>query len=383
MTTEPTQSSVTITAQRVTEKDVHDACKTILLTGTYPSVEKIQLHLGRNTGSKKGSSTTVHKYQRTWLDMLKQSQDILLPSPIPQTALDAIVEMWSTIKNQVALEYTELEKQLSDDLDQARTQHQIAQSKNKSLQTMLEGMESSYQSIKSQLATTAEQNTKLISEISTLNTTIDNLESRYSQLQDNHEAEKTRLTARYERAIMQLDTELEAANTAKQEASEQIKHERERSTQEINRWMREVDTARQEIKTVTENSKATQSRLSAEVNLAHKQAQSAQIQLSNLKDTYHELRSQNSDINNQLQQQKAENERLLQTINQKSQKDFHEGIFYSSCIIASIHDEPAIAADILMHAGLTQSDVSYLDPTEKEQLKVLAQKDTRIRLTGL
>jgi chromosome segregation ATPase len=275
--------------QRVTEKHVHDACQSILLTGTYPSVEKIQLHLGRDTNSKKGSSTTVHKYQRTWLENLKQSQEILLPSPIPQSALDAIVEMWAIVKNQASQEYSEIERQLTEDLKQSEAREHASSTKNSTLRLALDDLESTYHATQSKLTASETINAELILQTSKLETSIENHESRYLQLQDNHSAEITRLTAKYERAIMQLDTELEAATNAKQEAKEQINHERERSNKEIDRWMSELDSARQEIKKLTESSKATKSRLSADVTLAEEKAQSFQVELSNLKDRYHQL----------------------------------------------------------------------------------------------
>jgi chromosome segregation ATPase len=275
--------------QRVTEKHVHEACQSILLTGTYPSVEKIQRHLGRDTNSKKGSSTTVHKYQRTWLDNLKQSQEILLPSPIPQAALDAIVEMWAIVKNQASQEYSEIERQLTEDLKQSKARDHASSTMNRTLRLALDDLENTYHATQSNLSVSKTINAELTLQISKLETSIENHESRYLQLQDNHSAEITRLTAKYERAIMQLDTELEAATNAKQEAKEQIDHERERSNKEIDRWMSELDASRQEIKKLIESSKATKSRLSADVTLAEKKAESFRIELSNLKDLYQQL----------------------------------------------------------------------------------------------
>lgn len=61
---------------------------------------------------------------------------------------------------------------------------------------------------------------------------------------------------------------------------------------------------------------------------------------------------------------------------------FEHGIFYSAASIVRLHDEPRVAADLLIHAGLANSDCTELDEYEKEMLREV-NNETGVSLNGL
>jgi len=61
---------------------------------------------------------------------------------------------------------------------------------------------------------------------------------------------------------------------------------------------------------------------------------------------------------------------------------FHHGVLYSAASIIRLHDEPRVAADLLINAGLADCDCSELDEYEKEMLRLLS-AESGVSLTGL
>lgn len=87
------------TSQPVTESEVHLAADGIILSGHYPSIERVRSALGSN-GRKRGSPNTVTKYMKTWRDNFKENSKVTLPGQIPEEILGAIAQAWGKLKTE-------------------------------------------------------------------------------------------------------------------------------------------------------------------------------------------------------------------------------------------------------------------------------------------
>lgn len=62
--------------------------------------------------------------------------------------------------------------------------------------------------------------------------------------------------------------------------------------------------------------------------------------------------------------------------------EYEQGVFYAAAIVIAVHNEPTIAATIIVNAGYQNHDVSDLDDYEKNELKKINNLDG-INLQGL
>lgn len=62
-------------------------------------------------------------------------------------------------------------------------------------------------------------------------------------------------------------------------------------------------------------------------------------------------------------------------------KQFEYGVMYAAGLLAAIHDQTSMAADIIVEAGLAGVNCSKLDDTDKANLRLI--NDQRLHLSGL
>lgn len=63
-------------------------------------------------------------------------------------------------------------------------------------------------------------------------------------------------------------------------------------------------------------------------------------------------------------------------------KDFNQGVFFAVAILVDIHNQPTMAKNILIEAGLEDADCSSLDDLEKNALRKLKSSEN-LPLRGL
>ena len=61
--------------------------------------------------------------------------------------------------------------------------------------------------------------------------------------------------------------------------------------------------------------------------------------------------------------------------------DFNQGILYAAGILARIHDQPDMAAHVLIEAGLEGADCSFMPEFDRENLEMI--NGHGITLSGL
>ena len=86
-------------SQPVTESEVHLAADGIILSGHYPSIERVRSALGSN-GKKRGSPNTVTKYMKTWREKFQDNSKVTLPGQIPEEILGVIAQAWGRLKTE-------------------------------------------------------------------------------------------------------------------------------------------------------------------------------------------------------------------------------------------------------------------------------------------
>ena len=246
-------------SQPVTESEVHLAADGIILSGHYPSIERVRSALGSN-GKKRGSPNTVTKYMKTWRDRFKENSKVTLPGQIPEEILGAIAQAWGRLKTEA---YDQAKGEVSVSRSEAPTES--SPSLFADTQTQLQALEDA----NTYLEQTVDKQVRQLSryeEALRLNDKV--IESYKSDLQERDRYIRE-LKSAHVSELSEIQQSVANLTEENQAISEELEKAHYRSHADQDLWANKVDEARREALEKISRFEQKKKRAEQELSIAH------------------------------------------------------------------------------------------------------------------
>ena len=209
-------------------KDVERIARRLFSQGMTPSVQKIRNELGT------GSNTTIAKHLSTWRESFSEGKSPALPESVPEDLMNPIDDFWSTAVARAESNYQKFKEELEARLAEAESDKQQAVEQ-------LEGQ--------------SQENSRLTRELNEVNTDLQELDRKNSNLEGKNEAIEKELNNVQQLNGQMMDMSHEQRQSFDTALSEmQVNHQKEvsdiqdRSDKTENRLLMEIDQLRQSVK---------------------------------------------------------------------------------------------------------------------------------------
>lgn len=279
-------------------EQVKHAAITLMRQGKYPSVASVRAHIGT------GSADTINAHMQDVWRQIGEGLDTALPSGIPETLLEPLVDLWTLAVREAGARFDEERSAYRARTQEAETARLEAEMSARDLVGRIETLRDQIDERDARLAATTQESAALRNEIA-------GLRGEIAASMEGHAKDRQRFAAslREMREKRRLDRDAYAEQIRQFE--KRLDDDRERMDRQEKHWIMEVYKAREDaekIRTDFEAHKATLETQMADQRVITSQASGEAIRL---RERVTFLQNEANEVASAHQKALAEKDRLL------------------------------------------------------------------------